>query len=107
MKRTMTATLLLGIGAIGMSLGNYNAMFHKTYDLKATTTVGKANCLACHEKKSGGKLNSYGADLQKAMKAASAKKLTVDILKKVEGLDSNKNGKTNLEDIKADVLPGN
>ena len=107
MKRTMTATLLLGIGAIAMSLGNYNAMFHKTYDLSSTSTVGKANCVTCHQKASGGKLNSYGMDLQKAMKAAGAKKLTVDILKKVEGLDSNKNGKTNLEDIKADVLPGN
>ena len=107
MKRTLTATLLLGIGAIAMSLGNYNAMFHKTYDLNTTSTVGKANCMACHEKKSGGKLNSYGLDLSKAMKAAGAKKLSVDILKKVEGLDSNKNGKTNLEDIKSDVLPGN
>lgn len=103
----MTATLLLGIAALAMTLGNYNSMFHKTYDLKTTSTVGKANCMACHEKKSGGKLNSYGTDLQKAMKAAGAKKLTVDILKKVEGLDSNKNGKSNLEDIKADVLPGN
>jgi len=106
MKRTMTATLLLGIAALAMALGNYNSLFHKTYDLSTTSTVGKANCMACHQKASGGKLNSYGLDLQKAMKATGAKKLTVDILKKVEGLDSNNNGKTNLEDIKADVLPG-
>ena len=90
-----------------MSLGNYNSMFQKNYEVTSTSNVGKANCMTCHEKKSGGKLNSYGLDLQKTMKAAGAKKLTVDILKKAEGLDSNKNGKTNLEDIKSDVLPGN
>jgi len=106
MKRTMTAILALGFAASAMTLAMFDKEFMKTYDIKKGSKIEAANCMACHEKKSGGKLNAYGLDLQKAMKAAKSRKLTPEILKAVEGLDSNKNGKSNLQDIKSDVLPG-
>lgn len=107
MKRTMTAILALGLAASAMTLATFDSVFVKTYSLPKGSKIESANCMSCHEKKTGGKLNSYGLDLQKAMKAAKSRKLTPEILKAVEGLDSNKNGKTNLQDIKSDTLPGN
>lgn len=106
MKRTMTAILALGIAASAMTLATFDSVFVKAYGIEKGSKIEAANCMACHEKKSGGKLNAYGLDLQKAMKAAKSRKLTPDILKAVEGLDSNKNGKSNVQDIKSDTLPG-
>lgn len=65
------------------------------------------NCFICHAGKKVTKdLNPYGKDIAAAMKAAGSKKLTAEILKKVEKLDSTKTGKTNLEKIKAGKNPG-
>jgi len=89
-----------------MAMGSYTSVFKKAYDLDASSKVATASCTACHEKKSGGKLNVYGLDVQKAMKSANTKKLTPEILHSIDKTDSNKNGKSNLEDIKAGNLPG-
>jgi mono/diheme cytochrome c family protein len=105
MKRTLTVFLGLGMASMAITLGSFNGVFHETYDISKTSALGQANCLACHEKKTGGKLTGYGFDLQKEMKASKAKKLTPAVLKAVEKLDSNKNGKSNLEDIKAGHIP--
>ena len=102
----MTGLLTLGLAAIAMTMGSYSSVFKKTYDLGASSKVGGAGCMACHEKKSGGKLNSYGLDLQKAMKSANSKKMTPEILHSIDKLDSNKNGKSNVDDIKAGNVPG-
>ena len=107
MKRTLTGILTLGLAAIAMTMGSFNSVFKKAYDVGSTTAVGKANCTVCHVKMAGGALNSYGKDVDKAMKTAKAAKITPEILHSIDKLDSNKNGKTNLEDIKAGNLPGN
>jgi hypothetical protein len=54
----------------------------------------------------GGKLNPYGLDMQTEMKKAKSKKLTPAILKELENLDSDKDGKKNIDEIKADSNPG-
>lgn len=53
------------------------------------------------------KLNLYGTDLQKAMTQENTKVLTGSVLKKVEGLDSDKDGVKNGDEIKKDTLPAN
>lgn len=93
----------MGLAAIVMAMGSFTSVFKKTYDLDAKSKVAAAGCLTCHEKKSGGKLNAYGTDLQKAMKGS--KKLTPEMLHAIDKLDSNKNGKSNADDIKAGNLP--
>ena len=87
-----------------LAMGSYKEAFLKNYNVASSSKIGSAGCTVCHAKPSGGKLNVYGLDLQKAMKGGH--KMTPDILKSAEGLDSNKNGKTNIQDIKADTLPG-
>jgi hypothetical protein len=64
----------------------------------------KAGCAVCHIGH-GPKLNAYGEDIKKLTPKGS-KKLTADILKKAESLDSDKDGVKNGAEIKAGSLPG-
>ncbi len=106
MKRTLLITALIGIGAAAMSTTANWKVFQAKYSISKESKIGTAGCVNCHVGKKGGKLNAYGKDLQVVMKAASTKKLTNELLAKVEGLDSLKDGKTNIAKIKADVNPG-
>ncbi len=112
MKR-FNAKALLAIFAVGsMTLGALAlpaavTKFDKLYEVKEGSKLHKAKCMVCHETKMGGKkLNAYGKDIQAALRKAGTKKVTEEILKSVEQLDSAKAGKTNLHRIKADQLPG-
>lgn len=104
MKRTLLTLATITMATAAMALAGFTGVFGKTYSIAKDSNLGKANCAVCHTSSKGGKLNAYGNDLKKAMK--SEKKLTAAHLKAVEGLDSNKNGKSNITDIKADVNPG-
>lgn len=106
MKRLFTVFGLAGLCAMAMALSAFNKVFHDKYGIKDDSTLGKASCAACHMKATGGKLNPYGKDIQSAMKAERATKLSAAILGKVEGLDSDKDGKKNIDEIKADTMPG-
>jgi mono/diheme cytochrome c family protein len=70
----------------------------------AGSAMAKANCKACHT--TGKNLNPYGSDISKAMKALKAKAITAPVLKKVEALDSDKDGVANGAETKAGTLPG-
>lgn len=91
--------------AMAMGLPKFNKEFKSTYPLKKGGAIEKASCGVCHVGKTK-KLNVYGEDLKAAMKRESAKSLTGSVLKKVEGLDSDKDGVSNIAEIKADTLPG-
>jgi len=107
MKKLMiTSGGLATLAISAIALGGFMVSFDKTYAIEKDSVLGKANCMICHTDKAGKKLNLYGADLQKAMKAAGTKKLTAAILKAVEQKDSNGNGKKNIDEINADMLPG-
>ncbi|MBV6459478.1 MAG: hypothetical protein HONBIEJF_02626 [Fimbriimonadaceae bacterium] len=106
MKKLLFTAGVMVIMAMAMALATYNKVFHDKYNVKKDSTLGKADCAVCHVKPKGGKLNAYGKDLSDAMKAEKSKKLTPAILAKVEGLDSDKDGKKNIDEIKADSNPG-
>jgi len=69
------------------------------------SALEKAACETCHVGHTP-KLNPYGEDIKKALTAAKSKKLTPEILKKVENLDSDKDGVKNIAEIKKGTLPG-
>lgn len=73
--------------------------FNDLYKPKAGTALAKAKCQICHTQKTGGALNPYGTALK-------GKKADAASLKSVEKLDSDKDGKTNIQEIKAGKLPG-
>jgi len=79
-------------------------VFTDTYKVKADSTLGKASCAVCHvAKNKTDQLNPYGQDLKKAL---DNDKVTKKSLTKVEKLDSDKDGVTNIDEIKAGTLPG-
>ena len=97
--------LVAAAGALAFAKVGFVKDFNSTYGVKPASTLGKSTCAVCHVGKSP-KLNPYGIDLQKAMRAENTKLLTGSVLKKVEGLDSDKDAITNANEIKADKLPG-
>jgi hypothetical protein len=75
------------------------------YNPAAGTDLAKAMpCLVCHTAMPGTKanLNPYAVDLQKAAKGA----FNDAAFKAIETLDSDKDGFTNVVELKAGTLPG-
>lgn len=106
MKRLLATCIILGLVTMAMALSAFSKVFADKYHVKEGSNLAKAGCAVCHVGAKGGKLNAYGKDIQSVMKDAGVKKLTPAILTKVEGLDSNKNGTKNIDEIKKDVNPG-
>ncbi len=107
MKKALTIIALVGLGAMSFSTTASWKVFQKNYTISKESKIGTASCMNCHISKKGGKLNPYGLDLKAAMKAAgTGKKMTTEVLAKVEGLNSTKVGGTNIEKIKSDTVVG-
>jgi mono/diheme cytochrome c family protein len=81
------------------------ALLKQFYAPKEGTDLAKANCLACHAKMPPTKtdLNPYGKDLQKT---AAGKPVDEKAFRAIEKLDSDKDGFSNLDELKAGALPG-
>lgn len=73
--------------------------FNSTYKPKAGSALAKAGCSICHIAGDFKKLNPYGTALK-------GKGTDVKALRAVEKLDSDKDGVTNINEIKAGTLPG-
>lgn len=106
MKKPIILLAVTALFASAFALGNFAPVFTAKYKVGKDSKLAKAACGVCHASAKGGKLNPYGEDLKAALKAAGTKKLTAEILEKVEKLDSNKNGVKNIDEIKKDMLPG-
>lgn len=106
LKTLLAATVgLLAVAAVAMP--TYGPIVLKQYNLKKDGTVAKATCALCHASKTEfKKYNPYGTDLKAALDKAKTKQLTPEILKSVEGLDSDKDGVKNGDELKNDKLPG-
>lgn len=106
MKKLLIVSTMVCVFAIASALSAYSKVFHDHYKVKDGSNLAKAACMTCHISAKGGKLNPYGLDIQKEMKAQKAKKITPAILAKIEGLDSDKDGVKNIDEIKKDANPG-
>lgn len=106
MKRLIGVFAITAVAALAMTLTSFGKVFNETYKIDKGSALSKAACMNCHLTAKGGKLNPYGKDLQGAMREEKTKKLTAAVLKAVEGIDSDKDGKKNLEEIKGDSNPG-
>lgn len=91
------ATLLIGTAAFATA--QWLKMFNDTYKPKAGTALATAKCVACHDRKGSTKLNPYGQSLK-------GKKIEAASLKSVEKMDADKDGVSNIQEIKAGTLPG-
>ena len=96
---------LTGTAIAALALPAYVPVFDATYGLEKHPNLKKAACSICHIG-NGPKCNAYGLDIKAEMQRQKTKTITADILKKVENLDSDKDGVKNGVELKADTLPG-
>ncbi len=101
-SRTLVAVVIavFVLASAAFATITWQKEFDKLYKPKATSELKKARCAVCHVDKAGkGALNPYGKALEK-------KKLESASFKAIEKLDSDKDGFTNIDEIKAGTLPG-
>jgi hypothetical protein len=98
--RLIATAALTAAGCAAMALPGFKAPFAEAYGIKKGAKLD--SCVGCHT--AGVKLNVYGADLKKVLEAA--KKLTADLLKKIDTLDSDKDGVKNVDELKKGTNPG-
>lgn len=101
MRRFQTIIAIVAIIAIlstaALASIAWQKVFMDTYKPKPDSELAKAKCKICHVK--GSELNAYG-------KAINGKPKTAASLKAIEKLDSDKDGVSNINEIKAGTLPG-
>ena len=98
----MAATAAL-VSTAAVALPVFTPVFTDLYHPKAGSALAKGSCATCHVGHTKA-LNAYGGDLKKAL--AGSKTLTPAALKKVEALDSDKDGVKNGAELKKGTLPG-
>lgn len=91
---------------IALAMPTYPKAFQEHYKIKKGTQLFNASCAVCHKLPVNGRLNPYGQDLQKAMRSLKTKAVTPEALKRIEKLDSDRDGRKNIEEIKGDTNPG-
>jgi len=98
-NRTIIAILLavLLISSAALATPVWSKLFNDTYKPKPGSAIVKAKCQLCHMKSFA--FNPYGMSLK-------GKKMVAASLKAIEKLDADKDGFTNIAEIKAGTLPG-
>jgi hypothetical protein len=106
LTRTGFTVGMLLASAMAVAMPTWTSEFTSHYKVAKDSALKKANCGVCHQGTNVSKFNPYGQDLKKAMAELKVKKVSVDVFKKVEDLDSDKDGAKNSEEIKSDTHPG-
>ena len=92
--------------AMAVAMPTWTSEFNNHYKVGKDSALKKANCGVCHQGMAVKKFNPYGDDLKKVMAELKVTKVSPDVFKKVEVLDSDKDGAKNIDEIKADTNPG-
>lgn len=104
MRRVRTAlaviVAVLIFSSAALATVAWMKVFNDTYKPKADSDLKKAKCAVCHKQTNGkGGLNAYG-------EALKGKKVDAASLKAIESKDSDKDGVSNINEIKAGTNPG-
>lgn len=103
MKVRLIASAAMALaGCAALALPSFKPLLGQAYKVPKGSKLDA--CLPCHT--AGVKLNVYGADLKKVLETAKTKKLTADLMKKVDTLDSDKDGAKNVDELKKGTNPG-
>ena len=100
--------LLLGLFPdTAQAFPQFLAVVKTTYSLKAGGVLDSKRCGVCHaDPAGGGALNPYGKDVKSFLKAAGGKPLSAEGLHALDAKDSDGDGFANIDEFKADTLPG-
>ena len=85
-----------GLAPHAQAIPDYLEAWKKRYGI---TAVSEATCLTCHTMPKGFVLNAYGKGLRKIG-------VTNEMFGKTESLDSDKDGFSNIEEIRSGTNPG-
>ncbi len=102
---TTAALAVAGLATSAAATPPMSGTLRTLYAPKEGSDLAKAMpCMACHTAVPGTKtnLNPYGTDLQKAAKGT----FTEAAFRAIEKMDSDKDGVSNLDELKAGTLPG-
>lgn len=78
-----------------------------TYAVKTGGTIDAKRCGVCHtDSAGGGAVNPYGKDVKSFLKATATQTLTSAGLHSLDARDSDGDGFANIDEFKADTLPG-
>jgi len=104
----VTVLAVAGLTTLAAAKASDVAVFRSAYGayIKEGSDLAKAMpCLVCHDKMPATKtgLNPYGVDVGKA---AAGKAFDAKVLAAVERLDSDKDGFSNIDEIRAGTHPG-
>src|SRR5690349_19402267 len=109
MRRLVVAVTALIVwlsgGSAALAKPDFLEILTKTYPAKLNVLTERS-CVTCHAGPGDFALNLYGKQLRSAMADANTKQLTEAILRRVEPLDANGDGKTNIQEIEAGTAPG-
>jgi hypothetical protein len=104
LKKLRTVVLVVAlmlVCGVAMATLTWLKTFNDLYKPKPDSALKKAKCGICHVNKTGkGALNAYGKMLRK-------RKVEAASLRAIEKKDADKDGFSNIAEIKAGTLPGN
>lgn len=104
LKITAMAGGLMLLATASFALPPMLKTFETTYTPPKNGKLEKARCVVCHVGPGKTALNPYGKDVKEQVK--DTKMLTLANLKAIEAKDSDGDGVSNIDEIKADSLPG-
>ena len=96
----VTVLMVMLVCSVAWASLKWSKAFNDLYKPAPDSALKKAKCCICHlDPKGKGKLNPYGAMLKKT-------KIDPASLKAIERKDADKDGFSNIAEIKAGTLPG-
>jgi hypothetical protein len=96
---------LATVATAALALPTFIKDFETFYKIDDKSALKKETCNICHVGKTP-KFNPYGQDIKKIWAELKVKKFTADVAKKLDDLDSDKDGVKNGDEIKKGTLPG-
>jgi uncharacterized membrane protein len=106
MKRALTfGTILIALSVPHTLWAKPDFMEGYLSHFKSFAGQADKGCAGCHVSSSDFKLNLYGKQLAQELHRANAKQLSEAILVKVDALDADGDGATNIEELKAGTNP--
>ncbi|MBI1757018.1 MAG: hypothetical protein HY248_03610 [Fimbriimonas ginsengisoli] len=105
--RAAAIALFIAISALCAAKPPFLKVFLATYKVNPRSALGKARCLTCHRPPAPPIRNPYGKAVEAALHASGSRMITPEMLRSVEKLDSDGDGFSNIEEIRAGTLPGN
>lgn len=109
LQQAVKLLAVLGCAAVvqgALSEPEFLDTFTTKYHIKDSSNLGQASCGICHVSEEDTTFNPYGKQIADYLTDHNLKVVDDSVLTAVENLDANGNGVSNIDEIRADKLPG-